>query len=134
MQWPMAPRKNTVLQKHYPYFFLFRCTVKVCIILCCAKLTSGRYLLGQSVGGVVFPPYSEVFGRKWLYIGCSGLYTIFCALVAAVPSLAAVVVSRFVCGLLSAIPTVVVLGSMEDMFNAKDRVWTIYFWSTAGIY
>lgn len=95
-------------------------------------MTVDRYLLGQSIGGVIFPPYSEAFGRKRLYIGSSGLYTIFCALSAAIPSLTAVVLGRFVCGILSAIPTVIVLGSMEDMFNAKDRVWTIYFWSMAG--
>ncbi|CRG86997.1 putative transporter C36,03c [Talaromyces islandicus] len=90
------------------------------------------YLLGQSLGGIIFPPYSEAFGRKWLYVGSSALYTVFCVLAGAIPSLSAVVVGRFACGLLSAIPTVIVLGSMEDMFNAKDRIWTIYFWTTTS--
>lgn len=112
--------------------FCFRVRLHVLISLFCIKLTCDRYLLGQSVGGVIFPPYSEAFGRKWLYVGSSGLFTGFCVLTGAIPSISAVVVGRFFCGLLSAIPTVVVLGSMEDMFNAKERIWTIYFWATAG--
>jgi len=30
---------------------------------------------------------------------------------------------------LSAIPTTVVAGSIEDMFNTKDRIWMIYLWA-----
>lgn len=49
-----------------------------------------------------------------------------------VPSLAGVVVGRFFSGFLSAIPSVVVAGSIEDMFNAKDRVWLIFLWAMAA--
>lgn len=49
-----------------------------------------------------------------------------------VPSLAGVVVGRFFSGFLSAIPSVVVAGSIEDMFNAKDRVWLIFLWDMAA--
>lgn len=45
------------------------------------------------------------------------------------PSLAGVVVGRFISGVLSAIPTTVVIGSIEDLFNARDRVWVIYCWA-----
>lgn len=45
------------------------------------------------------------------------------------PSLAGIVIGRFVTGFLSAIPTVVVAGSIEDMFNAKDRIWLIFLWA-----
>ncbi|KAH8700928.1 putative MFS transporter [Talaromyces proteolyticus] len=65
------------------------------------------YLLGQGLGGIIFPPYSEAFGRKKLYIISTGLYSIFCVLVAVVPS----------------------LGRIEDMFNAKDRIWLIFLWA-----
>jgi len=92
-----------------------------------AFTTGHRYLLGQGLGGVIFPPYSEAFGRKKLY--STGLYSIFCVFVAVVPSLAGVVIGRFVTGFLSAIPTVVVAGSIEDMFNAKDRIWLIFLWA-----
>ncbi|KAG6016575.1 hypothetical protein E4U43_003512 [Claviceps pusilla] len=87
------------------------------------------YLLGQMVGGIVFPPYSEAFGRKKLYIISTGLYGGFCALTGAVPTRAGIVAGRFFCGLLSAIPTIIVAGSIEDMFNTKDRTWWIFIWT-----
>jgi MFS family permease len=88
-----------------------------------------RYLLGQGLGGVVFPPCSEAFGRKRFYIISTGLYSLFCVIVGVVPSIAGVVFGRFATGFLSVIPTVVVAGSIEDIFNSKDRVWLIFLWA-----
>ncbi|KAI1854654.1 hypothetical protein JX265_007478 [Neoarthrinium moseri] len=87
------------------------------------------YLLGQGVGGVIFPPYSEAFGRKKLYIVSTGLYSIFCVMIAVVPSLAGVAIGRFMTGVLSGIPTTITSGSIEDLFNAKDRIWCIFLWA-----
>lgn len=89
----------------------------------------GRYLLGQAIGGIIFPPYSEAFGRKKLYIVSTSLYSIFCVIVGVVPSLAGVAVGRFISGFLSGIPTIVVAGSIEDMYNSRDRVWLIFIWA-----
>jgi MFS family permease len=94
--------------------------------------TSARYLIGQAIGGVFFPPYSETFGRKTLYVASTLGFSAFSAIVASVPSLAAVVVARFITGFLSAIPTIVVAGSIEDVFNIRARVWMIFIWATTG--
>lgn len=88
-----------------------------------------RYLIGQAIGGILFPPYSEAFGRKKLYIVSTALYSISCLIVAAVPSLSGVILGRFMSGLLSAIPTTVVIGSIEDMFNSRDRIWMVCIWA-----
>jgi MFS family permease len=101
-------------------------------VLAVSLLTCNRYLLGQAFGGILFPPYSEAFGRKKLYIISTALYSISCLVVAAVPSLSGVIVGRFISGFLSAIPTTVVIGSIEDMFNARDRVWMICIWAVTG--
>ena len=87
------------------------------------------YLFGQGIGDVLFPPYSEVFGCKKLYIISTALYSIFCVVVAVVPSITGVIVGRFMTGFLSAIPTTVVVGSIEDMFNSKSRTWLIFLWA-----
>ncbi|KAF3006312.1 hypothetical protein E8E14_000271 [Neopestalotiopsis sp. 37M] len=87
------------------------------------------YLLGQGVGGVIFPPYSESFGRKKLYIWSTGLYSIFCVFTAVVPSVAGIVIGRFMTGVLSGIPTTITPGSIEDLSNAKDRIWCIFLWA-----
>ncbi|KAJ5095925.1 hypothetical protein NUU61_005281 [Penicillium alfredii] len=87
------------------------------------------YLIGQVLGGIILPPYSEAFGRKKLYIVSTGLYSIFCVLVGVIPSLAGPIIGRLSSGFLSAIPTIVVAGSIEDMFNSKDRIWLIFLWA-----
>ncbi|PKX88954.1 putative MFS multidrug transporter [Aspergillus novofumigatus IBT 16806] len=86
------------------------------------------YLIGQGIGSIVFPPYSEAFGRKKLYIVSTAMYSLSCIIIAIVPSVTGVVVGRLLSGFLSAIPTNVVAGSIEDMFNAKDRIWFLSLW------
>ena len=51
---------------------------------------------------------------------------------ASVPFLAVVIIARFLSGILSAIPTIVVAGSIEDMFNMRARVWMIFTWVLIG--
>ncbi|OBT84330.1 hypothetical protein VE02_07271 [Pseudogymnoascus sp. 03VT05] len=97
---------------------------------------SSMYQFGQALGGVVFPPYSECFGRKAVYIVATLIYCLACVLTAEVPTMAGVCVGRFICGILSAVPSVVVEGSIEDLFNMKSRVWIVFLWAcatTAGL-
>lgn len=95
-------------------------------------LSSRSYLIGQGMGGIFFPPYSEAFGRKTLYIVSTLAYCVFSIITVSVPSLAVVIIARFLTGIFSAIPTVVVAGSIEDMFNLKARVWMIFAWVLIG--
>ncbi|KAL9025247.1 MAG: hypothetical protein Q9196_005898 [Gyalolechia fulgens] len=95
-------------------------------------LASRSYLIGQGIGGIFFPPYSEAFGRKTLYIVSTLAYCIFSIITVTVPSLPVVTIARFLTGIFSAIPTVVVAGSIEDMFNLKARVWMIFSWVLIG--
>lgn len=88
-----------------------------------------KYLIGQAVGGVFFPPYSESFGRRNLYIVSTFLFALFCALIDTALCLPCIIISRFDTGVLSAIPGVVLAGSIEDMFNTGPRIWMMYAWS-----
>ncbi|PYH45951.1 putative MFS multidrug transporter [Aspergillus saccharolyticus JOP 1030-1] len=90
------------------------------------------YLVGQACGGIIFPPYSEAFGRKKLYVVSAALYSLSCVVVASVPSVAGVILGRLMSGVLSAIPTTVVGGSIEDLFNSRERVWMICIWVQAA--
>lgn len=96
------------------------------------RLNFFRYLLGQACGGVLFPPYSESFGRKKLYVAATFLFSLFCILIGAVPFIAATIIGRFFTGVLSAIPSIVLAGSIEDMFNSGPRIWMVYVWSLAA--
>ncbi|TDZ22546.1 Efflux pump vrtL [Colletotrichum orbiculare MAFF 240422] len=87
------------------------------------------YLVGQTIGGVFFPPFSESFGRKKLYVVSTGLYSLACLLVGKVPTVAGIVVGRFVSGMLSSIPTTVATGSIEDLWDSRERVWWVFWWA-----
>ncbi|KAJ5354508.1 hypothetical protein N7541_005552 [Penicillium brevicompactum] len=62
------------------------------------------YLLAQALGGLVFPPYAEAFGRKKLYVVTTVVYSGFCAII-------------------GGLTPPLLPGSIEDMFNSKDRIW-----------
>ncbi|KOC11239.1 hypothetical protein AFLA70_617g000370 [Aspergillus flavus AF70] len=86
-------------------------------------LYMSTYLLAQGIGSVVFPPYSECFGRKRLYVVSTVIYSVFCAIIGATSHPAAAAVGRVITGFLSAVPSVVIAGSIEDMFSTRERIW-----------
>jgi len=98
---------------------------------------SNRYILGEGLGGILLPPVSETFGRKRLYAVSTLLYSVFCLLVAAVPytrkgSLAAVIVGRWVTGLVAAPAATIAPGSLEDIYSIEARVWGVFAWTTCS--
>jgi len=90
-----------------------------------------RYQFGQAFGGVIFPPYSEAFGRKPVYISASLLYCISCIIVGVPKSVSSAVIGRFISGFMSAVPSIIVSGSIEDMYDVNQRVWLMYAWACA---
>lgn len=67
-------------------------------------------------------PISESFGRKPLYLGSMFLFSGFCVLTGAVPSVAGVIVGRTLSGFVSAIPAAVAPGSIEDSESHLDLI------------
>lgn len=55
-----------------------------------------------------------------------------CLMIGLAPSVATVAVGRFVSGALSAMPTVVATGSIENMWDSRGRVLAIDVWAIAG--
>jgi hypothetical protein len=90
------------------------------------------YLLGQAFGGLLLPPVCEAFGGKLIYVGSSAGFTAMCLMIGLAPSIGTVVAGRFVSGALSAMPTVVACGSIENMWDTQDRIWAIDIWAIAG--
>ena len=43
------------------------------------------------------------------------------------------IIGRFCCGFLSAIPTVVGSGSIEDLWDVRQRIWAIDIWIKGSI-
>jgi MFS family permease len=96
-------------------------------------LTYNRFFFGQAFGGLILPPYTESFGRRPAnLVACVG-YVVFSIIVGAGDHLAAAIIGRFGCGFLSALPTVVGSGSIEDLWDVRQRIWAIDIWIKGSI-
>ncbi|KAK4634838.1 Major facilitator superfamily multidrug transporter mdrA [Fulvia fulva] len=91
------------------------------------------YMIGQALGGLVFPPIAESFGGRTVYVTTTFGYAIFCLLIAAWPILPVVVICRFGSGFLSAMPAVVAVGSIENMWDVRARIWLIHLWIATAV-
>ncbi|KAJ5760522.1 hypothetical protein N7520_007678 [Penicillium odoratum] len=90
------------------------------------------FLLGQSLGNIILPPWSESFGRKRMYILSSGISCICCVVIGLVQSLPAAIIMRTLAGIFSSVPGTIVGGSIEDLFDTKARIWVVFFWTVAS--
>jgi MFS family permease len=79
----------------------------------------------------MMPPFSESFGRRKPYIYSCAAFSIGSLLTGIVPSAAGVFFGRFMSGFASAVPSVVIAGSIEDMYASTHRVWMILLWNSS---
>ena len=87
------------------------------------------YSFGQAVGSILLPQFTEPFGRRQFYLWSTVAFSVTCVVTGVTPSIVGVGFGRFVGGLASAVPAVVVAGSVEDLFNEKSRIWLIWLWN-----
>jgi MFS family permease len=99
------------------------------VALICLTTT---YLVGQGIGGLIFPPVAEAFGGRTIYVVSTMGYAVSCVVIAAAPRVEVVVCMRFLGGFLSAMPAVVAAGSI-GMFcvSTFGRRWWCR-WLTDG--
>ncbi|USW58751.1 Putative major facilitator superfamily, MFS transporter superfamily [Septoria linicola] len=93
------------------------------------------YLLGQALGGLVFPPLAESFGGQTIYTTCTIGFAACCLIIGACPSVPVIIIGRFVSGFLSAMPAVVACGSIENIWDTKAHLgwqWLFYFAAILG--
>lgn len=85
------------------------------------------------MGGYFIPPFSELVGRRYPYLVSSLLFSVFCAVIplGTSSSTAPIFVGRFITGIASAVPSVVIAGSVEDLFDTRARVWVVVLWNAA---
>lgn len=91
------------------------------------------YMLGQAIGGLVFPPITEVIGSKAIYVWSIAIYGAFCFQIGFFPMLPSIIIARFLCGMLSAMPSCVAVGSLENMWDSRARIWAISAWVVSGV-
>ena len=94
---------------------------------------TSTYLLSQAVGSLIFSTYTESYGRRPTYAASALIFSIFTAIVGLKSNLISIIIGRCMSGLASAIPTAVLTGSVEDMWDIKARIWVIDVWVIAAI-
>ncbi|KAF2265147.1 MFS general substrate transporter [Lojkania enalia] len=85
-------------------------------------LPTSIYLVGYTVGPLLWGPLSEAFGRKWTMIWAFALFTIFSIASSTSPNFAALIVFRWIVGIGGSCPIAVVGGICADCYhNARSR-------------
>ncbi|BFZ65329.1 Synaptic vesicle transporter SVOP [Saitoella coloradoensis] len=86
-----------------------------------ATLGQSLFVLGLAIGPMLLGPFSEVVGRKVIYIISVivfGLFQIPCALT---NNIWILVICRFIAGLAGSVPLANTGGTIEDMFDEEDQ-------------
>lgn len=79
------------------------------------------FVLGFAFGPLFWAPFSEVVGRRNLFIVTYLIFTLWQGVSIASPNIASLIVFRFLAGFFGSSPLVNTGGTLADMFNAKQR-------------
>ncbi|KAJ1030566.1 hypothetical protein NDA16_001475 [Ustilago loliicola] len=79
------------------------------------------FVLGFAFGPLFWAPFSEVIGRRKLFIYTYFIFTLWQAVSFASPNMASLIVFRFLAGFFGSSPLVNTGGTLADMFDAKQR-------------
>lgn len=94
-----------------------------------SSLPTAVFLIGYIVGPLIFSPASETVGRRWVMVPSFTVFvlgTLGCALA---PNWAALLVFRFICGIMGAAPQTVIGGVYADVFaggRTRGRAMVCY--------
>ncbi len=79
------------------------------------------FVLGFALGPLIWAPFSEVLGRRPLFIYTYAALTAFSAGCALAPNMTALIVLRFFAGAFGSSPLTNAGGNISDLFNANQR-------------
>lgn len=79
------------------------------------------FVLGFAFGPLFWAPFSEVVGRRNLFIFTYAVFTLWQAVSIASPNIESLLVFRFLAGFFGSSPLVNTGGTLADMFAAKER-------------
>lgn len=86
-----------------------------------ASFVVSVYVLGFAAGPLMFAPFSEIYGRHWIYMISLVLFGIFVIACAVAPTLESLIVFRFFSGVFGACPLTNGAGTIADMIAQEKR-------------
>ncbi|KAI1870426.1 uncharacterized protein JN550_005354 [Neoarthrinium moseri] len=96
------------------------------------SLDTGMYLLGQGLGSLVAGPFSETFGRNYVYAASMVVFMLWIMACGLAPNFGAQIVFRFLAGCAASTPLVCSGGSVSDMFNSLEKTWGFPLYAIAA--
>ncbi|KAI0475626.1 major facilitator superfamily transporter [Xylariaceae sp. FL0804] len=87
------------------------------------SLDTGMYLIGMGIGSLVAGPFSETFGRNYVYMASMVIYMLWIMACGLAPNFAAQVVFRFLAGCAASTPLVCSGGSISDLYDGLAKTW-----------
>nr|POE79843.1 putative efflux pump kojt [Quercus suber] len=96
------------------------------------SMATALYLVGFGVGALVAGPFSEAFGRNPIYIVTLLLYMIFIMASGLAPNIGAQLAFRFLAGFFGSTPLTCAGGSISDLWNPLERVYTFPIFANAA--
>jgi len=98
-----------------------------------AVMALAGFPLGFSFGPLALAPFSEVYGRFYVYVCSSVLFVIFLVPIARAENISTVIVFRIFLGVVGSTGSTLVGGTISDMFGDKDRGLAMGIFSVASI-
>ncbi|KAH8805190.1 major facilitator superfamily domain-containing protein [Xylogone sp. PMI_703] len=96
------------------------------------SLALGIYLIGYSVGALFAGPFSETFGRNFVYLTTMILFMIFIMASALSPNIGAQLAFRFLAGAFGATPLTCAGGSISDMWPSLEKTYAFPLFAITG--
>jgi MFS family permease len=77
----------------------------------------------MGVGSLIAGPFSETFGRNFVYTGSMAIFMAWVMASGLAPNFASQIIFRFLAGCAASTPLVCSGGSVSDMFNSIEKTW-----------
>jgi len=99
-----------------------------------ATLGQSLYIIGQAIAPLLFGPLSDLGGRKWVYVGSIGAFTIWNFSCGFAVNMGQLAFSQFISGCLGSTAVTNLAGQISDLFGPDNAGWgMIAFVASANI-
>lgn len=92
------------------------------------------YALGFGIPPLVLAPFSEVFGRRNVYLASHALYTIFFLCCGFAQNMTTMLIGRFFQGAFGSTGSTLVGGTLSDIWKSRDRGSPMALFASAAIF
>ncbi|TKA33354.1 hypothetical protein B0A50_00907 [Salinomyces thailandicus] len=96
------------------------------------SMATGLFLIGFGAGSLFAGPISETVGRNLVYIATLAIYMCFIVGCALAPNIGGQLALRFIAGCFASTPLTCAGGTISDLWNPLERVWSFPIFANAA--